>query len=126
MKRSRKKPPSVLSRTDALNCRPIKNEEIDEVVLETGEMLLSYPIKVRPWASVLLRRFGREGGTASKKKLQLDALGSTVWNMLDGHRTVRQVVQTFTRTHQLHPKEAEVAVTQFIRELGRRGLIGLK
>jgi hypothetical protein len=26
----------------------------------------------------------------------------------------------------VHPKEAEAAVAQFIRELGRRGLIGLK
>lgn len=126
MKRFRKKPSAGLSRTDALNCRPIKNAEIDEVVLETGELLLAYPIKVRPWASTLLRRFGRGGEPTSKKKLQLDALGTSVWNMLDGRRTVRQVVRMFSRKHQLHPKEAEVAVTQFIRELGRRGVIGLK
>jgi hypothetical protein len=126
MRRFRRKPPIGLSRADALNCRPIKNDEIDEVVLENGELLLAYPIKVKPWVSALLRRLGREGGQGAKKKLQLDALGTAVWNMLDGHRTVRQVAQVFSRTHQLYPKEAEVAVTQFIRELGRRGLIGLK
>ena len=126
MRRFRKKPQIGLSRADALNCTPIKNAEVDEVILETGELLLAYPVRVRPWVSVLLRRFGRDAVQATKKKLQLDALGTAVWNLLDGRRTVRQVVHTFTRKHQLHPKEAEVAVTQFIRELGRRGLIGLQ
>ncbi len=126
MKRFRKKPQSTLSRTDALNCTPIKNAEVDEVVLETGELRLAYPVNVRPWASFLLRRVGGNSVQMSKKKLQLDALGTAVWNLLDGRRTVRQVVDTFSRKHRLHPKEAEAAVTRFIRELGRRGLIGLK
>jgi hypothetical protein len=39
---------------------------------------------------------------------------------------VRQLIDTFARTHQLEPREAEVAVTQFLRELGRRGLIGMR
>jgi len=125
MRRFRKKP--QITRTDALNCTPIKNAEVVEVVLETGELLLTYPVKARPWAAGLVRRFGvGSSQQAAKKKLQLDALGTAVWHLLDGHRTVRQVVHTFTRKHQLHPKEAEVAVAQFIRELGRRGLIGLQ
>lgn len=126
MRRFSKKAQISLSRADALNCRPMKNAEVDEALLETGELLLAYPVKVRPWASVLLRRFGRNAEQATQRKLQLDALGTAVWNLLDGHRTVRQVVHAFSRKQQLHPKEAEVAVTQFIRELGRRGLIGLK
>ena len=124
MKRFRNKP--QITRTEALNCRPIKNTEVLEVVLETGELLLTYPVKVRPWVAGLARRFGRRLQQPAKKKLQLDALGIAVWHLLDGHRTVRQVVHTFTRTQQLHPKEAEIAVAQFVRELGRRGLIGLQ
>jgi len=38
---------------------------------------------------------------------------------------VRQLVERFAKTHQLEAREAEVSVAQFIRELGRRGLIGL-
>ena len=115
-----------MSRTDSLNCTPIKNAEVDETVLETGELRLAYPVNIRPWASFLLRRVGGNSVQRSKRKLQLDALGTAVWNLLDGRRTVRQVVDNFSRKHRLHPKEAEAAVTQFIRELGRRGLIGLK
>lgn len=60
------------------------------------------------------------------KKLQLDKLGSTVWDMLDGKRTVGEVIQSFISIQRLHPKEAAVAVTLFLRELGKRGLIGLR
>jgi hypothetical protein len=49
-----------------------------------------------------------------------------VWNLMDGKRSVRQLVKIFAGTHRLEPREAEVSVTQFIRELGRRGLIGMR
>jgi hypothetical protein len=67
-------------------------------------------------------------GTAQTRsgKLQLDILGSAVWDLLDGKRSLQRVATVFAVEHQLEPEEAEVAVTQFIRELGRRGLIGLR
>jgi hypothetical protein len=36
------------------------------------------------------------------------------------------MIQTFAETHRLENREAEVSVTQFIRELGKRGLLGLR
>ena len=124
MKRFKKKP--QITRSAALNCRPIKSDTVEEIRLETGEVLLTYPVKARPWASALIRRFGGSPEQVQKKKLQLDTLGTAVWGLLGGGRSVRQVIQLFSEQHQLHSKEAEVAVTQFLRELGKRGLIGLK
>jgi hypothetical protein len=46
--------------------------------------------------------------------------------MLDGQTSLQGIAAAFSETHRLERKEAEVAVTQFIRELGRRGLIGLR
>jgi len=40
-------------------------------------------------------------------------------------RSLRRIVAAFAAAHQLEAREAEIAVTQFVRELGRRGLIGL-
>ena len=37
-----------------------------------------------------------------------------------------EIVTIFAETHRLENREAEISVTQFIRELGRRGLIGLR
>jgi hypothetical protein len=114
-----------ISRAEALNRIPVKNIQITEDRLETGEVRIGYPVTVRPFFASLVKRFGGPEEQVQTKKLQLDTLGSSVWDLLDGKRSVRQLIQIFSETHQLQPREAEVAVTQFIRELGRRGLIGL-
>jgi hypothetical protein len=74
----------------------------------------------------LIKRLGRSAALPDPRKLQLDSLGSFVWELLDGKRTVRQIAETLAQEFQLHPKEAEVSVTQFLRSLGQRGLIGLR
>ena len=122
----KKKPKGpTISRAEALNRIPFKNIQITEDRLETGEVLIGYPVTIRPFFASLVKRFGGSEEQVQTKKLQLDTLGSSVWDLLDGERSVRQLIHIFAETHQLQPREAEVAVTQFIRELGRRGLIGL-
>ena len=122
----KKKPKGpAISRAEALDRIPAKNVQITEDRLETGEVLIGYPVTIRPFFATLVKRFGGPEEQVQTKKLQLDTLGSSVWDLLDGKRSVRQLIQIFAETHQLQPREAEVAVTQFIRELGRRGLIGL-
>jgi hypothetical protein len=74
----------------------------------------------------MVRRLGGRPEEAPLRKTELDEMGSLVWSLMDGHRTVDDIISTFTEYYQLHPKEAEIAVTQFIRMLGNRGLIGLK
>ena len=95
-----------ITRSEALNVTPVKSVEIEEIQLETGEVLLHYPVTARSWASVLIRWFGGDSDRVQMKKLQLDVLGTTVWGLLDGDRSVRQVIQLFSDRHQLHPKEA--------------------
>jgi hypothetical protein len=46
--------------------------------------------------------------------------------MIDGKRTVWDIVAAFAEAHQLEIREAEMAVTQFLRDLGKRGLIGMQ
>jgi len=94
--------------------------------LETGEVVIEYPMTVRPLIAAVARRLGKSQGLTQTKKLQLDALGTSVWDLIDGQNTVRRMINIFADTHRLEKKEAEVAVTQFIRELGNRGLLGLR
>ena len=124
MKASKRKP--QISRTEALGSVPVKNTEVEEILLESEDILLIYPVNVKPWAAALLRKLGKTPQQIGQKKLQLDTLGTSVWKLLDGERTVKQIIQIFTRQQQVHRKEAEVAVTQFLRELGQRGLIGIR
>ena len=115
-----------LTRSAALACIPEKFEPVRETVLEDGNLLLDYTVSVRPWFSGLLKRLGVGSDGRIKKKLQLDELGTQVWGMVNSRRTVREIVQLFARAHQLPEREAEAAVTRFLRQLGKRGLIGLR
>jgi len=116
-----------MSRAAALKCRPEKSLHITESRLETGEVILEYPLTVRPWIAAVAKRLGKSRDDVVQiKKLQLDAMGTAVWDMVDGYRSVRRIVQIFAETHRLDNKEAEVSVTSFIRELGQRGLLGLQ
>jgi hypothetical protein len=114
-----------ISRADALDRIPVKNIQITEARLETGEVVISYPVSMRPFFAGLVKRFGGPEVQIQMKKLQLDELGTSVWDMINGKFSVRQLVERFAKTHRLEAREAEVSVAQFIRELGRRGLIGL-
>ena len=117
---------SELSRSEALRCSPVKSNEVKEFRIENDLVEIHYPTTMRPLIAGLIKRFGGPPENTRIKKLQLDELGTAVWEMLDGKRSVGQIVHAFAETHRLQPKEAEVAVTEFIRELGRRGLIGLR
>ena len=117
---------SSLSRSQALECRPAKSLHITETRLENGEVLLEYPLAVKPWIAAVAKRLGGATDRVHTKKLQLDAMGTAVWDLVDGSRSVRRIVRIFAETHRLENKEAEVSVTSFIKQLGRRGLLGLR
>jgi len=122
-KKKRKKP--QISRAEALKCTPVISAQVVEDRLESGEVIIRYPVTIRPFFATWVKRFGGPDDYVQTKKLQLDKLGASVWDMLDGKRSVRRLIELFAETHQLQFREAEVAVTRFLRELGRRGLIGL-
>jgi len=117
--------PEPVSRSEALRCRPVKHPRISEETLEAGVVLVSYPLRTRPWIAKIARRLDPGPEKPVIKKLQLDEMGSAAWRLIDGRRTVSRIIREFSDAYQLHPKEAEVAVTLFLRDLGKRGIIGL-
>jgi hypothetical protein len=115
-----------LSRTDALYCIPIRNPRVVETRLDSGEMLLTYPETIKPWFAVILQRRMKRTEIQRARKLQLDILGTSVWDLVDDDATVMDIIAAFAKRHQIYHKEAEISVIQFLRELGRRGIIGMK
>jgi hypothetical protein len=114
-----------MTREEALACVPVKRKEVREERLPSGALRLTYPVRARPWMTSIIRRLGGPTDGTVEKKLELDALGTSVWQLLE-NRSVKSVIQRFAREHNLHPREAEVSITAFLRELGRRGIIGMK
>ena len=117
---------SQLTKNQALTLTPVKNIESAEETLDSGVIVIQYPVSMRPWMAKWIQRFKGSSPQLGSRKLQLDNLGTEVWKMIDGKQTVRDIVDTFAENHQLESREAEMAVTQFLRDLGKRGLIGLQ
>ena len=115
-----------LTKSQSLTLTPVKNMESSEETLGSGVVIIQYPVTMRPWMAKWMQRFKGSSLRIGSRKLQLDSLGTEVWKMIDGKRTVRDIVGAFAENHQLENREAEVAVTQFLRDLGKRGLIGLQ
>ena len=117
---------AAMTREEALACRPIRHPEVLEVERRETALVLSYPLQARPWAASLLRRAGLLSDRRVMRKLELDAMGMAVWEMVDARRTVAEIIRRFAERYQVLEREAELSVTQFLRALGRRGLIGFK
>jgi len=123
----RKTTPPSITRTEALACIPQHAPSLTWKINENGDVLIEYPLPIKPFFVELAQRFNLGGQPQEmKKKLQLDGQGSTVWQMIDGSRDVRTLISLFSRESGLSLQEAEIALTTFLRELGRRGLLILR
>ena len=114
------------SRDHALACIPVKNPRLAERENENGELCLTYQVQVKPWFQGIYKRFANRRDTVIDRKLQLDALGTAVWRMIDGQRTVREIIDAFQTAHRLNSREAEISVGSFLKELGKRGLLAMR
>lgn len=114
------------SRTEALACTPVISALIDWQQDDSGAILIEYPLTVKPLFQSLLQRFTKQPPQRLTKKLQLDGMGSDVWQLIDGEDNVKTIIEKFACQHALTRHEAELSVTAFLRELGRRGLISLR
>ena len=123
----RKPSPDALNRTAALGYVPVKNSRIITRRMENGLVRITYPATQNTWVAKLAKIFVRTTpDRVFVRKLELDPLGTSVWHMIDGRQSVQEIIRHFAAAQQLGPREAEVSVTQFLRELGRRGIIGMR
>ena len=115
----------VLNRTEALACIPKQNDTTNWQELENGNILFTYAIPLSRFFQALHRKFTKNSIDTPTKRLELDAMGSFVWKLIDGERNVGEIITTFAREYKVSNMEAETAVTSFIKTLGQRGFIGL-
>ena len=60
---------------------------------------------------------------SSHRRIELDAIGSTVLEVCDGKRTIERIIEEFARKETLTFREAQLAVTAFLRQLLERRMI---
>jgi hypothetical protein len=118
--------PRPLTRTEALACIPERSPGVAWNLLADGTLLLEYPLPIRPFFLNLARRFNLGRQEHLTRKLQLDQVGSAVWLLIDGQRDVRTLIVDFAAQSRLTRQEAEISLTIFLRDLGRRGLVMMR
>ena len=113
---------SPTSKDEALAARPVVNKEVRVVASAEGMVRLEYPLALPRWLRLFLPA-GRVGSL--RRTLELDAMGAFVWSHIDGQRSVGQLARLVAERYRCLPREAEESVAIFIRELGRRNILGL-
>lgn len=114
---------SPSTKNEALAARPVVNEVVGVVTGDAGLICLSYPPPLPGW---LVRLLPLVRVKTLRRTLELDAMGTFVWGHIDGQRSVRQLAELVTERYRCLPREAEEGVAAFVRELGRRGILGLR
>lgn len=113
--------PKPVSREQSLASVPLRNAAIEVEETDEGELRLVIPLRAAWWAGALSRLFY----VPKKRRIVLDEVGRYVWELCDGTRNVRQIIQALAARYKLHRKEAEVSVVAYLRQLARRGIIGI-
>lgn len=111
-----------LTREQSLRCVPVRNEHVEEKRLDSGEVTLYLPRREVWWVNALAKIFyiPKKG-----RGIMLDELGTSMWDMIDGRTNVKQVIERFASTYRLSKREAELSIVAHLRNLAKRGLIGI-
>lgn len=114
---------SPSTKDEALAARPVVNGVVRVATGDGGLIRLSYPPPLPGWLVQLLPLVRVK---SLRRTLELDAMGSFVWGHIDGERSVRQLAELVSERYRCLPREAQEGVAAFVRELGRRGIVGLR
>lgn len=116
-----KKPPDLgLKRDDILSAIPLRNATIKWEQNSEGEVSIVIPQKDKLWVKVVTKIFM----VPSKRVVVLDEIGSYVWMLCDGEHTIRDIMNSLSSKYHLTRKEAEVSLITYMRNLGKRGMLG--
>ena len=116
----RKKKVPQLTREQSLDARVLPNSILRTRENEGGTITLVIPFHAPDW---IRRLAGRVGSGEGERTVELDEIGSFVWGMCDGKTAVREMIQRLADRYKLNRKEAEAAVTAFLRTLATKGLV---
>jgi hypothetical protein len=118
---SKRQPKATPTWREMLELRPIRNPEL-EWKEENERIVLC--IKHGERKNWKLRLANLIVPLPPDRRVALDAIGTDVWRMLDGKNTVERIAKSLAKKYKLGPREAELSLQQFFKELGRRGYIG--
>jgi hypothetical protein len=104
-----------------LGSKPIRNQAVNWEKGDDGEVLIRIPRGEYGWRIKLLSKFFY---IPKERKISLDEVGSQVWELCDGETRVKDIIDRLRRKYKLNRKEAEISLVTYLRDLGKKGLVG--
>ncbi len=111
-----------VSSADFLSAVPYTNKAMDLTRSGDGSVLVGVPLDRPRW---LVPPISWVLPFSSERRVDLDALGTTVLDMCDGINTVETIIEKFAARHKLSFREAQLPVTQFLQQLTERGVVAV-
>lgn len=115
------KPQPAISRSDALRVRPIRNPDLKWELNEEGKVVVVLPRRNDLKGKLLTFFFP----IPESRPVVLDEVGSFVWQRCDGQHSMNQLVKGLCAEYKLNPREIQVSLAEYMRMLGRRGMIAV-
>jgi hypothetical protein len=120
---------SPIARSDFLSVRPVRNPKLKWEKDESGKITLILQMREQPKDNEekderRRRRpmFSSSTPSVRTKKIRLDTVGSIVWELCDGERTVKDIAEQLHEKYKMLPSEAEISLNTYFNELAKRGL----
>ncbi|MFH1823790.1 MAG: PqqD family protein [Candidatus Firestonebacteria bacterium] len=112
---------SLKNKEGILNSKPLRNPTL-KVSEKNGEVFITLERKQGGWVNILSKIFFMP----KEKTVVLDKIGSEIWNLCDGRRRVCDIVNYIVENHKLSNIEAETSLLEYLKQLVKRGIIGLE
>ena len=110
----------TIDRSKIFSLRPIRHQAIEWETNNEGEAVLQVP-----------HRKDKLGKTVSywfrlpeSRAVQLDEVGTFVWNLCDGSSTVESIILQTSKKYKMNRREVEISVTTYLQMLAERHFIG--
>ena len=114
------KKPDLPDRSELMKALPLRNQLVEWESNDKGEIALTIPQNHKAWLRIIARVFS----LPDKRVIVLDDVGSYVWQLCDGKKSLSQISKQVSDKYNLTVKEAEMSLIEYLRTLGKRGIIG--
>jgi hypothetical protein len=110
-----------ITRQEILAAVPVRNSLVEWETNDHDEVVLKVPRREDRVGRILHRVFA----APPFKQVVLDEVGSDVWQLCTGEHDVDAIVKALARKYKLSRREVELSLSNYLRTLAQRGLIGL-
>ena len=118
--KTRKQP--QLTKDDLLASRPVLNQAVKWYLNDEDVIQIDIPRRETWWISLLSKVIY----TPQKRTIALDEVRTSVWQMIEEHKTVNNMIKQLAKEFKLNRREAEASLIAYLRTLAKKKLVGFE